>query len=149
HFDYEYHKGVITFEAEPSASVKAMLNDGGYSYKPEVKAWLMPLASGHWERDRKHAKKVFWQIADAVRSEKGLPPRTWSQDQGPTPDWAVSSVEERAERVLEQARASKTERSLQRPVSREPHCGRIPFAGRQSDCSTATTVLGLAGEPPT
>ncbi len=86
HFDYERHLGVTTFEKEPSAEVKKMLHAGGYHYKPEVKAWLLPLASGHWERDRKHAKKVFWQIADAVRVEKGLPPSTSFQDQGPIPD---------------------------------------------------------------
>jgi hypothetical protein len=86
HFDYERHLGVTTFEEEPSADVKKMLNAGGYHYKPEVKAWLLPLASGQWERDRKHAKKVFWQIADAVRAEKGLPPRALSQNQGPIPD---------------------------------------------------------------
>jgi hypothetical protein len=86
HFDYEYHQGVITFDEPPSAAVTRMLHDGGYRYKREVKAWLLPLASGHWEADRKHAKKVFWQAADAVRAEKGLPPRAPSQDQGPIPD---------------------------------------------------------------
>jgi hypothetical protein len=84
HFDYEYHQGVITFEQPPSSAVTKMLHDGGYRYKREVKAWLLPLASGHWEADRKHAKKVFWQVADAVRAEKGLPPR--ARDQGPIPD---------------------------------------------------------------
>jgi hypothetical protein len=86
HFDYEYHQGVITFEEPPSSAVTKMLHDGGYRYQREVKAWLLPLASGHWEADRKHAKKVFWQVADAVRAEKGLPPRAQSQDQGPIPD---------------------------------------------------------------
>ena len=86
HFDYESHRGVITFAEPPSKAVTKMLHDGGYRYKQEVKAWLFPLASGHWEADRKHAKKVFWQVADAVRTEKGLPPRAPSQDQGPIPD---------------------------------------------------------------
>jgi hypothetical protein len=86
HFDYASHLGVITFEAPPSAAVTKMLHDGGYRFQREVKAWLLPLASGHWEADRKHAKKVFWQASDAARAEKGLPPRAPSQDQGPIPD---------------------------------------------------------------
>jgi hypothetical protein len=86
HFDYESHLGVITFEAEPPAGVKQKLSDGGYRYKPEVEAWLFPLASGHWEADRKHAKKVFWQVNGALRAEKGLPPFALTQDQGPIPD---------------------------------------------------------------
>jgi hypothetical protein len=86
HFDYESHLGVITFEAEPSAAVKQKLHDGGYRYKPEVMAWLLPLKSGHWEEDRKHAKKVFWQVNSDVRVEKGLPPFALTQDQGPIPD---------------------------------------------------------------
>src|SRR5262249_33887527 len=81
HFDYESHKGVITFEERPSASVTKMLHDGGYRWKQEVKAWLLSLTPGQWEADRKHAKKVFWQVADVVRAEKGLPPRAQSQDQ--------------------------------------------------------------------
>jgi len=84
HFDYEKHLGVITFETEPPAPVKQKVNDGGYHYKAEVAAWLFPLASGHWEEDRKHAKKVFWQGVDAMRAEMGLPPR--SADRGPIPD---------------------------------------------------------------
>jgi hypothetical protein len=86
HFDYESHLGVITFEAEPPAAVKQKLSDGGYRYKPEVKAWLFPLASGHWADDRKHAKKVFWQVNGDVRTEMGFPPFAQSQDQGLIPD---------------------------------------------------------------
>jgi hypothetical protein len=86
HFDYESHLGVITFVVEPSAAVKQKLNDGGYRYKPEVKAWLFPLTSGHWADDRKHAKKVFWQANGAVRAEMGFPPFAQAQDQGPIPD---------------------------------------------------------------
>jgi hypothetical protein len=86
HFDYESHRGVITFEGPPSKAVTKVLHDGGYRYKQEVKAWLLPLAPGHWEANRKHAKRVFWQAADAVRAEKGLPPRPPVRDHGPIPD---------------------------------------------------------------
>jgi hypothetical protein len=86
HFDYEAHLGVITFESEPPAAVKQKLSDGGYRYKPEVEAWLFPLASGHWADDRKHAKKVFWQANGTMRAEMGLPPFAQAQDQGPIPD---------------------------------------------------------------
>jgi hypothetical protein len=86
HFDYESHLGVITFVVEPSAAVKQKLNNGGYRYKSEVKAWLFPLTSGHWADDRKHAKKVFWQVNSDVRAEMRFPPFAQSQDQGPIPD---------------------------------------------------------------
>jgi hypothetical protein len=86
HFDFESHLGVITFVVEPSAAVKQNLSDGGYRYKPEVKAWLFPLTSGHWADDRKHAKKVFWQVNGDVRAEMGLSPFTQTHDQGPIPD---------------------------------------------------------------
>jgi hypothetical protein len=86
HFDYEHHLGVITFEKPPSKDVTQKVQDGGYRYKQEVKAWLFPLTSGHWEADRKHAKKVFWQVNGAVRAEMCLPPFVQTQDQGPIPD---------------------------------------------------------------
>jgi hypothetical protein len=86
HFDYESHLGVITFEKPPSKPVIAMLHDGSYRYKQEVKAWLFPLTSGHWADDRKHSKKVFWQVNGAVRAEMGLPAFAQTQDPGPIPD---------------------------------------------------------------
>ena len=70
HFDYELHKGVITFEEEPSAAVKRMLHDGGYR-DTEIVRWLFtPDPSLTIRRDGTTDRQANARPVDALHSHQ-------------------------------------------------------------------------------
>ncbi len=74
HFNYGRHTGEISFDEKPSEEVRAALKDNGYQWKAEAKVWSFPIRFESREQDRLHAKKVFHQVAELLRMEKGIKP---------------------------------------------------------------------------
>jgi N12 class adenine-specific DNA methylase len=72
YFNYEKHRGEITFEAKPEQEVRTLLTQNGYQWKSEFKAWVFPIRFEQREQDRLHAKKIFHQAAALIRKEKGI-----------------------------------------------------------------------------
>lgn len=83
-FDYEKHQAIITFDEKPTeellAVARPILNDGGFPWDKENRdGWKKKLQSGHWEDDRREAKKTFYALANAIREYKGLPARNFGE----------------------------------------------------------------------
>jgi hypothetical protein len=74
YFNYERHRGEISFEAKPSQEVRDFLTQNGYQWKPEAKVWTIPIRFEQREQGRLHAKKIFHQVAELIRMEKGIEP---------------------------------------------------------------------------
>ena len=74
YFNYERHTGEISFADKPSEEVRSLLKENGYQWKAEAKVWSIPIRFESREQDRLHAKKIFHQVAELIRMEKGIEP---------------------------------------------------------------------------
>jgi hypothetical protein len=73
-FDYANHRGVIRFDEKPSAEILAIMNESGYKFDRESTEWRYPIHFASREQDRVHAKRVFHEVAEGLRIEKGVEP---------------------------------------------------------------------------
>jgi hypothetical protein len=72
HFDYEKHRGEITFEAKPEPEIRAFLKDNGYQWDRDAEVWAFPIRFAQRETDRLAAKRAFHQVVALIRKAKGI-----------------------------------------------------------------------------
>jgi hypothetical protein len=73
-FDYANHRGVIRFDEAPSPEILAIMNESGYKFDRPSTEWRYPIRFTSREQDRLHSKKIYHQVAEGLRIEKGLEP---------------------------------------------------------------------------
>jgi len=83
-FDYEKHQAIITFDEKPTPEQMAMarpiLNEGGFEWdKVNKGGWKKKIQFNQREDDRREAKKTFYDLANAMREQKGLPARYFGE----------------------------------------------------------------------
>lgn len=83
-FDYEKHKAIITFDEKPTPALLAVarpiLNEGGFQWdKVNKDGWKKKIVFLRREDDRREAKKTFYDVANAIREQKGLPVRGFGE----------------------------------------------------------------------
>ena len=83
-FDYEKHQAIIAFDKKPTpeqmAVARPILHEGGYEWdKVNKDGWKKKIAFAHREDDRREAKKTFYDLANAMREQKGLPARSFGE----------------------------------------------------------------------
>jgi hypothetical protein len=84
HFDYEKHKAIITFDEKPTAEqlavARPILGEGGFEWdKVDKDGWKKKIQFINREDDRREAKKTFYDLANAMREQKGLPARSFGE----------------------------------------------------------------------
>lgn len=83
-FDYVKHQAIITFDAKPTPEqleiARPILNEGGFEWDRVNKdGWKKKIVFLQREDDRREAKKTFYDVANAIREQKGLPARSFGE----------------------------------------------------------------------
>jgi hypothetical protein len=72
YFDYQLHRGEISFDDKPTPEVRSFLKQNGFGWDRDAHVWTVPIRFQQREQDRLAAKRTFHKTCELVRAEKGL-----------------------------------------------------------------------------
>ena len=76
--DRENKRMLIKFDEKPSEPVRALMKspDYGYRFDGEEQVWYKFINEARPRQSRREADELFLKVANMIRQEKGLEPRT-------------------------------------------------------------------------